>query len=57
MTSLCESSTHSACLNTRKSRVKKWERGQKHPKNPSLKLLDLVKKSDVLAYFAGFSPE
>ena len=31
-----------AYLNTSLSTVQKWERGQKHPNGPSLKLLNLV---------------
>ncbi|WP_260986188.1 helix-turn-helix domain-containing protein [Bordetella genomosp. 13] len=39
-----------AYLNTSASTVQKWERGDKHPNGPSLKLLDLVcrKGLDVL---------
>ena len=31
-----------AYLNTSPSTVQKWEQGRKHPRGPSLKLLDLV---------------
>ncbi|NLR74175.1 helix-turn-helix domain-containing protein [Leeia aquatica] len=40
-----------AYLNTSPSTVQKWERGEKHPNGPSLKLLNLVERKglDVLA--------
>jgi len=40
-----------AYLNTSPSTVQKWERGDKHPNGPSLKLLDLVERKglEVLA--------
>ena len=40
-----------AYLNTSLSTVQKWERGEKHPNGPSLKLLNIVdqKGIDVLA--------
>lgn len=40
-----------AYLNTSVSTVQKWERGDKHPNGPSLKLLDLVERKglEVLA--------
>jgi putative transcriptional regulator len=40
-----------AYLNTSASTVQKWERGDKHPNGPSLKLLNLVERKglDVLA--------
>ena len=40
-----------AYLNTSASTVQKWERGDKHPNGPSLKLLNLVARKglDVLA--------
>lgn len=40
------------CLNTSTSTVKQWERGEKHPRGTSLKLLDLVFKKglSVLIY-------
>lgn len=40
-----------AYLNTSPSTVQKWEQGLKHPKGPSLKLLNLVERNglDVLA--------
>ena len=40
-----------AYLNTSPSTVQKWERGQKHPNGPSLKLLNLVERKglEVLA--------
>lgn len=40
-----------AYLNTSPSTVQKWERGDKHPNGPSLKLLNLVERKglDALA--------
>ncbi|GGY28750.1 helix-turn-helix domain-containing protein [Paludibacterium paludis] len=40
-----------AYLNTSPSTVQKWERGDKHPNGPSLKLLNLVERKglEVLA--------
>ena len=36
-----------AYLNTSPSTVQKWERGDKHPNGPSLKLLDLVARKGL----------
>ncbi|SMF84117.1 transcriptional regulator, XRE family [Tistlia consotensis] len=36
-------------LNVRKDAVSKWERGEKHPDGPSLKLLNLVKAKGLQA--------
>ncbi|SAI51502.1 DNA-binding protein [Bordetella ansorpii] len=36
-----------AYLNTSASTVQKWERGDKHPNGPSLKLLDLVARKGL----------
>lgn len=36
-------------LNVRKDAVSKWERGEKRPDGPSLKLLNLVKKKGLQA--------
>ena len=36
-----------AYLNTSSSTVQKWERGDKHPNGPSLKLLDLVERKGL----------
>ena len=36
-----------AYLNTSTSTVQKWERGEKHPNGPSLKLLDLVARKGL----------
>lgn len=38
-----------AYLNTSPSTVQKWEQGQKHPRGPSLKLLDLVDRKGLEA--------
>lgn len=36
-----------AYLNTSASTVQKWEQGQKHPRGPSLKLLELVDRKGL----------
>ena len=36
-----------AYLNTSPSTVQKWERGEKKPNGPSLKLLDLVERKGL----------
>ena len=36
-------------LSTSKGTVSKWERGEKHPSGPALKLLDLVKRKGLEA--------
>ena len=38
-----------AYLNTSASTIQKWEQGQKHPRGPSLKLLDLVDRKGLEA--------
>lgn len=38
-----------AYLNTSPSTVQKWERGDKHPNGPSLKLLNLVERKGLEA--------
>ena len=38
-----------SCLNVRKDAVSKWERGEKRPDGPSLKLLHLVKAKGLQA--------
>ena len=38
-----------AYLNTSLSTVQKWEQGQKHPRGPSLKLLELVDRKGLEA--------
>lgn len=44
-------SVFAAYLNTSTSTIQKWERGEKHPNGPSLKLLNLVERKglEVLA--------
>ena len=36
-----------SCLNVTVSLVSQWERGEKHPRGPSLKLLTLVRKKGL----------
>ena len=43
-------------LNVRKDAVSKWERGEKRPDGPSLKLLSLVKAKGLRAIAEGALP-